>query len=260
MTQAYFEMPPHIFAGEGGSGIILLDLKKNSYIKLAGKEKDFFCQFLEGEFFIEEGKVKPHSSFYKTNIQGKSYADIKDLKKYLDFFIEKEWLSFSKNNNRKNIINLSAMKDNLKDRQWRIQKIPSFSKTSKFLIIKAFVALCHVNYILAKHGIYGLLDYLEKRRKIQSKDFTPNSYNQAMSLSHALNLACLFFPKKITCLPWAGTMASLLLTHGISFTFVIGIQDKPFFAHAWIESEGKVVNDNNDLSKYMIPMIEWHSL
>lgn len=59
----------------------------------------------------------------------------------------------------------------------------------------------------------------------------------------AVDLACIWYPKPVFCLQRSAAAACLLKRHGVVAQMVIGAQQLPFRAHAWVEVAGRVVND-----------------
>ncbi len=62
-------------------------------------------------------------------------------------------------------------------------------------------------------------------------------------LCRAVDLACIWYRKKVLCLQRSAAATCLLRRHGIAAQLVIGTQQVPFNAHAWVEVEGQVVTD-----------------
>lgn len=60
----------------------------------------------------------------------------------------------------------------------------------------------------------------------------------------AVALAACFYWKPVLCLQRSVAAALLLRKHGIDARLVIGYRSAPFFSHAWVEVEGRVVNDS----------------
>jgi hypothetical protein len=58
-----------------------------------------------------------------------------------------------------------------------------------------------------------------------------------------MDLACVFFPKRVLCLQRSAATTLLLRRYGIQAEMVIGAQMLPFKSHAWVESAGVVIND-----------------
>jgi Transglutaminase-like superfamily len=55
--------------------------------------------------------------------------------------------------------------------------------------------------------------------------------------------ACLYF-KPVLCLQRAVVTTRLLRKQGVAASFVIGYRPSPFFSHAWVEVDGRIVNDS----------------
>ena len=68
-------------------------------------------------------------------------------------------------------------------------------------------------------------------------------------LCSAIDKACIWYPKVVLCLQRSAATACLLKRHGISAQLVIGAQQLPFRAHAWVEMDGRVVNDKPYMSE-----------
>jgi hypothetical protein len=59
----------------------------------------------------------------------------------------------------------------------------------------------------------------------------------------AVDIACIWYWKEVLCLQRSAATAVLLRRHGVPAQLVIGAQQMPFKAHAWVEVEARVVND-----------------
>ena len=59
----------------------------------------------------------------------------------------------------------------------------------------------------------------------------------------AVDKACIWYCKEVLCLQRSAATVWLLRRHGIPAHMVIGAQQLPFKAHAWVEVDGRVVND-----------------
>jgi len=60
----------------------------------------------------------------------------------------------------------------------------------------------------------------------------------------AVSLATCFYWKRVYCLQRSAVAALLLRKSGIGGRLVIGYRPSPFFSHAWVEVDGRVVNDS----------------
>jgi hypothetical protein len=63
----------------------------------------------------------------------------------------------------------------------------------------------------------------------------------------ALNNACVWYPRRAECLQRSAVLTCLLRRYGLPAQMVIGTQKLPFRAHAWVELNGRVVNDKQDM-------------
>lgn len=65
----------------------------------------------------------------------------------------------------------------------------------------------------------------------------------AERLCRAVDLACVFYFKKVLCLQRSAATTVLLRRHGLGAEMVIGAQMIPYAFHAWVEVNQLVVND-----------------
>jgi transglutaminase superfamily protein len=63
----------------------------------------------------------------------------------------------------------------------------------------------------------------------------------------AVNYACIWYPKQVLCLQRSFVTTYLLRKHGIDAHMVLGAQKLPFQAHAWVEVEGRAVNERSNV-------------
>ena len=65
----------------------------------------------------------------------------------------------------------------------------------------------------------------------------------------AVNYACICYPKQALCLQRSFVTTYLLRKHGIAAWMVLGAQRLPFKAHAWVEVDGRVVNERSNVRR-----------
>jgi hypothetical protein len=63
----------------------------------------------------------------------------------------------------------------------------------------------------------------------------------------AVNYACVWYPKRALCLQRSFVTTYLLRTHGVAAQMVLGAQKLPFKAHAWVEVDGRAVNERSNV-------------
>jgi hypothetical protein len=59
----------------------------------------------------------------------------------------------------------------------------------------------------------------------------------------AVEEACVWYVKRVPCLQRSAVAARLLRRCGVRAELVIGFRPLPFESHAWVEVDGRVVND-----------------
>ncbi len=107
------------------------------------------------------------------------------------------------------------------------------------LVLKAYGKLIYFDLYLARGNFAALY---EKLRNYPLRRETPNSPS-IEEICSAIDMACIWYWKEALCLQRSAATACLLRQYGVSAQLVIGAQQMPFKAHAWVEVEGRVVND-----------------
>jgi hypothetical protein len=108
-----------------------------------------------------------------------------------------------------------------------------------FLVLRAYSKLIYFDLFLARGNFAALYD---KVRKHPVEKMTPPP-DAVKRISSAVDMACIWYWKEALCLQRSAAASCLLKSHGISAQLVIGAQQMPFKAHAWVEVDGRVVND-----------------
>ena len=108
-----------------------------------------------------------------------------------------------------------------------------------FLILKAYLNLIRFDLYLAR-GNFGAL--YEKVSNYPVRKTTP-APDAVECICSAVDMACIWYWKEALCLQRSAATSCLLKRHGIFAQMVIGAQRLPFKAHAWVEVDGRVVND-----------------
>ncbi|OQM39068.1 MULTISPECIES: lasso peptide biosynthesis B2 protein [Citrobacter] len=61
---------------------------------------------------------------------------------------------------------------------------------------------------------------------------------------------------KTDCITTSVTLQHLLAQEGIHSVIVLGVRTRPFFAHAWLEVDGKIINDKDNLRDLLSVILE----
>ena len=110
---------------------------------------------------------------------------------------------------------------------------------TSFLFLKAFWNLRRFDWYVARGDFAGL--YARVRNcPINTRTPRPDAVERICS---AVNMACIWYWKEVLCLQRSAATTCLLRRHGVTAQMVIGAQQLPFKAHAWVEIGGCVVND-----------------
>jgi hypothetical protein len=108
-----------------------------------------------------------------------------------------------------------------------------------FLVLKAYLKLIYFDLYLARGNFKAL--YNRVRQYPVAKEMTaPDAVERICS---AVDMACIWYWKEVLCLQRSSATACLLKQYGVPAQMVIGAQQMPFKAHAWVEVNGQVVND-----------------
>jgi hypothetical protein len=106
-------------------------------------------------------------------------------------------------------------------------------------IIESWFLLLYFDYLMHFHDFRAIQSRLlawQARTEVRN----PLSVE---TLSHAMDLASVFYIKRVLCLQRSAATAVLLRRHGWTAEMVIGAQVLPLQSHAWVEVERCVVND-----------------
>ena len=108
-----------------------------------------------------------------------------------------------------------------------------------FLVLQAYLRLIQFDLYVAGGNFNAL--YEKVRRCPVRQIRTPA--NAVESICAAVDMACIWYWKEVLCLQRSAAAACLLRRCGIPAQMMIGAQQIPFKAHAWVEVDGQVVND-----------------
>jgi hypothetical protein len=107
------------------------------------------------------------------------------------------------------------------------------------LVLKAYLKLIHFDLYLARCNFAALYDKVRKY-PVGKRPPAPDTVER---ICEAIDIACIWYWKNALCLQRSAATACLLKKYGVVAQLVIGAQQMPFKAHAWVEVCGRVVND-----------------
>ena len=115
----------------------------------------------------------------------------------------------------------------------------------RFLVLQAYSKLICFDIYLAR-GSFAALHQRVRNYPVTNRHVAAGAVEEICA---AMDMACIWYWKEALCLQRSAATACLLKNYGVPARMVIGAQQKPFRAHAWVEVEGRVVNDKPYVSE-----------
>jgi Transglutaminase-like superfamily len=109
------------------------------------------------------------------------------------------------------------------------------------LVLQAYSKLIHFDLYLAR-GSFATLYQKVRNYPVRSSASLPDVTE---SICAAFDMACIWYWKEVLCLQRSAATACMLRRYGVPARMMIGAQQMPFKAHAWVEVDGNVVNDRH---------------
>lgn len=107
------------------------------------------------------------------------------------------------------------------------------------LVLRAYLKLLQFDLYLGR-GNFQALYRKVRRYPIRTVTVPVNPVERVCA---AVDMACIWYWKEVLCLQRSAATACLLKGHGVPAQMILGAQQMPFKAHAWVEVDGRVVND-----------------
>lgn len=111
------------------------------------------------------------------------------------------------------------------------------------LFFQAMFMLLAYNVVSAIYPFQTLYSTV-KRWKVTSRSGGQDAIDRVCM---AVNYACVWYPKQALCLQRSFVTTYLLRKRGIRAEMVLGAQKLPFKAHAWVEVEGRAINERSNV-------------
>ena len=116
------------------------------------------------------------------------------------------------------------------------------------LVLRALYELARYEVIVSLRGSGPVLQQL-RRQSIAKRTAACE-----LAICDAVLLATCFYWKPVLCLQRAVCTVRLLRRNGIAARLVIGYRPSPFFSHAWVEVDGRVVYGSTAYQKRLKPL------
>ena len=108
-----------------------------------------------------------------------------------------------------------------------------------FLVLRAYLRLIQFDLYLTRRNFQALYN---KVRGYPIREMSA-PVDAVERICAAVDMACIWYWKEVLCLQRSAATTCLLKRHGVPAHMILGAQQMPFKAHAWVEVNGRVVND-----------------
>jgi Transglutaminase-like superfamily len=138
----------------------------------------------------------------------------------------------------------------------KAQTWQSLSKSDRALLINALLLLPVVATSLKTVGLRRTQSWLTRNSVEPTVRPTEQTRANVRRAAQMLAVACRLHPLRSSCLPRTIVLWSLLRRRGIETDIRIGVRSdskKEFQAHAWIEWNDEVLNDDDDVATQYLP-------
>jgi hypothetical protein len=109
-----------------------------------------------------------------------------------------------------------------------------------WLVFRGLYELARYEAIISLRG-FGCIQRQLSRQTIAAK---PSSPELEQTICNAVLLATCLYWKPVLCLQRSVCAVRLLRKQGVVGRLAIGYRPAPFFSHAWVEVDGRVVNSS----------------
>ncbi len=220
----YYHLKEHIYVTQFKDELIMLDTLEDTYTICSDQVSGIL------NHLFKSGPVLPRlNELNHTQVQWLSEQNIVEEKEApYPFFIDDK-----ANSNGVSNVNWS---------------LPLDSEAIKINldVIKALYALVKINTTMKLKGFDRALRLIKTAKKSRTTYIVPKP-EELDNLANIVNKACYLYPTRTKCLEWAMTFVLLALNKGWKCNLEIGVQNYPFYAHAWVECYGTIVMDDQSL-------------
>jgi len=120
-------------------------------------------------------------------------------------------------------------------------------KMSRFIALTIHAWLGLIAFDIARLAGFARVHGWLRRRHSRTRGRP--SWATADDIVWAVDEACVWYVKRAACLQRSVIATWLLRRHGLQAQLVIGCRPLPFESHAWVEVDGRIVNDRPQYQK-----------
>jgi hypothetical protein len=118
-------------------------------------------------------------------------------------------------------------------------------------MIGAWCRIAILDILMARRGFPGIHRFIQ-RVVVRGK----RSSHSAEELCGRVDRAAVYYSRQLHCLRRSAAMTWLLRNHGYAAEMVVGASITPFFAHAWVELDGRIITDDERLVRERYTVLE----
>jgi hypothetical protein len=251
MSKCYFEYAENVYSVFFGSRFILLRVLMNDYVSLGNEASMYLVYILNNHILYDEidsGLLLQDSS---SDLEDFGLSHTK-LSSYLEYFLKEGIISVTNSANRRNSTKVHEDCTGMSNIGW----VPGNSQVGLVYkdFFEAIFVLHKVQNIIRKKKLDGLLEFLKlEAGKVDM--FCSPDINYSIKLAKTLDIARMFYLRDTFCLPFAATLCVMHYRNKFNCDFIMGVQNNPFHAHAWVEVEGKVICDSFELKSKLADIL-----
>jgi hypothetical protein len=109
-----------------------------------------------------------------------------------------------------------------------------------WVLVRTLYELARYDVVCATRGFAAVRERLASER-VAGRTLDSDTVERVCS---TVELACCLYWKRVLCLQRSFCLARLLRGYGADAHLVIGYRPRPFVSHAWVEVDGRIVNDS----------------
>lgn len=231
----FYHLRDHIYVTQFRDELILLDTKRDKYMICFQQLAELLLGLLDEK---QKSSITLSSSSSKSkHISPEDFSTIETLLN--DQIVEEKEIPFPFH------IDLKPNSDGVSNVNWSLP-LENKKVSLNFSVLKALLTLIKVNLYIKVRGFYSTIQLIKKAKK-NNKAYIVPFMEELWDLANIVNKACLIYPSRTKCLEWAATFVLLALKRGWKCNLEVGVQNYPFMAHAWVECDGQVVMDSQEL-------------
>lgn len=125
-----------------------------------------------------------------------------------------------------------------------VMRIHPIEAVMKWLVFKSWLTLLFVDLTMYFRGFKALRRVVLKEQIARPRNPSTRSEKE---VCRAVDLACVFYFRQVSPLEWSAAATLVLRRDGWPADLVIGAQILPHDTYAWVEIEGRIVNDQPNL-------------